>query len=330
MVNILTPLSTQVPIVEWYDKEGKKNSATPTPYFARLLQEISEARISASVIDALGGDPDANAVVVWDDALGDLAFLSISEFIDWISGADEHGAILFRGATEWEALAPGNDGDVLTTHDTGNDPTWETPSSGGGYGFFREPTPPVVADYTWQNQGTASAADAANGRGIIVTVPSATTNVRLLRKTTLSPPSTPYRICARFAPMMTRASGSLFKLGLMVRDSGNGRIMCWSSYNHNELTRTRHTSDSGIESTPFSQANPYLELVPYKGIHNDGTTLSFQISPDGDNWLTMNTCDLTDLTDTGTGLDQAGFGAITASPGFEEKMLVQDFWIDDL
>jgi hypothetical protein len=40
-----------------------------------------------------------------------------------------HGDILFRGASNWERLAPGDDGYVLTTHDTGSDLTWEPKGS---------------------------------------------------------------------------------------------------------------------------------------------------------------------------------------------------------
>lgn len=40
------------------------------------------------------------------------------------------GAVLFRGPGKWRKLPPGVDGQVLTTHGPGADPTWETPSLG--------------------------------------------------------------------------------------------------------------------------------------------------------------------------------------------------------
>jgi hypothetical protein len=54
----------------------------------------------------------------------------LSDMLDWID--DTHGAVLYRDSAGWAALAPGADGDVLTTHGAGADPTWETPSAGGG------------------------------------------------------------------------------------------------------------------------------------------------------------------------------------------------------
>lgn len=130
MAKLLTPLAPNVPIV---DKEGN-----PNPYFQRIMQELTDARVSASLIDALGGDPDVDAFVMWDDSTGDLTFysvndladlLNISELLDTID--DTHGAILYRDSASWQVLAPGTDGDVLTTHGVGADPTWETPSTGG-------------------------------------------------------------------------------------------------------------------------------------------------------------------------------------------------------
>lgn len=155
MAKLLTPLAPNVPIV---DKEGN-----PNPYFQRIMQELTDARVSASLIDALGGDPDVDAFVMWDDSTGDLTFysvndladlLNISELLDTID--DTHGAILYRDSASWQVLAPGTDGDVLTTHGAGADPTWETPSSsGGGSGYFN--------GYTGALGGVDSSAYATKG-----------------------------------------------------------------------------------------------------------------------------------------------------------------------
>ena len=52
--------------------------------------------------------------------------------------AVQRGDILYRGASAWLRLPPGTDGDVLTTHSTGADPSWDTPASSaiadGDYG----------------------------------------------------------------------------------------------------------------------------------------------------------------------------------------------------
>jgi hypothetical protein len=111
-----------VPIVD--------NKGNPTPYFQRILEEISDAKISASVIDAMGGDPGGDRVVVWDDSTGDLAFMTTTEVLDFVTGAS-HGDILYRDSTGWETLQAGTAGQLLQTNGAGADPTWvDTPSSG--------------------------------------------------------------------------------------------------------------------------------------------------------------------------------------------------------
>lgn len=131
MAKIITPLAPNVPIV---DKDGN-----PTPYFQRVLQELTDNLINEIVLDGVGGDPGDNRLLVWDDTTGVLTFATLSDVIDWTE--DTHGSILFRGATEWEALAPGGAGEVLTTNGAAADPSWEAPGAGGGYfkGLFVAP-----------------------------------------------------------------------------------------------------------------------------------------------------------------------------------------------
>lgn len=134
MAKIINPLAFNVPIVD-------PKTGFPTEYFKRILEDISEARVSSALIDALGGDPDENQVVTWNDSVGDLEFTPMAEALDQIDNT--HGAILYRDSADWQALAPGTDGDVLTTHGASADPTWETPSGSGGvlvYSFFNDIT----------------------------------------------------------------------------------------------------------------------------------------------------------------------------------------------
>lgn len=50
--------------------------------------------------------------------------ISVSGALDIIGST--RGTILYRGASGWAALAVGTDGQVLTTHGAGADPTWES------------------------------------------------------------------------------------------------------------------------------------------------------------------------------------------------------------
>jgi len=79
------------------------------------------------------------------------------------------GSILYRGATEWEALSPGTAGQFLKTNGASSDPEWAN-ASGSGVLF----NPPLAADYpiTVNNAGsTISAADDSD-RGLLMTLVS--------------------------------------------------------------------------------------------------------------------------------------------------------------
>lgn len=145
MTSLFQPLSSQVAIV---DSEGK-----PTAQFARLLQKLglaAELKLNADGTIGIADDSITEAMIQ-DDAVtlpkiedisddrvlgnnnGSAASpeeLTASEVLDMIGAT--HGDILYRDSDDWQVLAPGNDGDVLTTHGSSADPTWETPSAGGG------------------------------------------------------------------------------------------------------------------------------------------------------------------------------------------------------
>lgn len=58
----------------------------------------------------------------------------ISSLLDTISNV--RGSILYRGASTWQALAPGSSGQFLKTNGAGADPSWSA-GGGGNLGYFR-------------------------------------------------------------------------------------------------------------------------------------------------------------------------------------------------
>lgn len=63
---------------------------------------------------------------------GDVEECTIDEILDFI-GATTHGGILFKDATGWGRLQPGDAGKFLKTNGNDADPTWEYPVSGAGF-----------------------------------------------------------------------------------------------------------------------------------------------------------------------------------------------------
>lgn len=270
MAKLLTPLAPNVPIV---DKEGN-----PNPYFQRIMQELTDARVSASLIDALGGDPDEDAFVMWDDTTGDLTFysindladlLDISELLDTID--DTHGAILYRDSSDWQALAPGTDGDVLTTHGAGSDPTWETPSGGGGGSGL---TPPVLADFPTQLSIGAETflADTDEGLAFNVGTGGAGTVVRCILKTMPTPPfSVVFKIDA--CSENTASDG----MGLIIRDSASGRLLKFG-FNLNvvagQVIVERWTNNTTFSAASKTTSN--VGVLPYLKVTDNNTNLIYE------------------------------------------------------
>jgi hypothetical protein len=132
VAKLFTPLAPNVPIV---DEDGN-----PTPYFQRIMQELSDAKISESLLAVLGGDPGEDAVLAWDDTSDSIEFipndelLALNDLTDVDTTGVNHGSVLYKDSTSWAVLPAGTAGDVLTTNGASADPTWETPSAGGGGG----------------------------------------------------------------------------------------------------------------------------------------------------------------------------------------------------
>lgn len=113
------PLAFNVPIV-------KPETGFPTPYFSELidrwLKEKAAAEEAAITLENLGGDPNADRLIIWDDSAGTFVFVTLSEVLDSLSTT--HGAILYRDSAAWQALAPGTAGQILQTNGSGADPSW--------------------------------------------------------------------------------------------------------------------------------------------------------------------------------------------------------------
>jgi hypothetical protein len=79
--------------------------------------------------------------------------LAPSAVFDAVFGS-ARGMVLYRGASGWTALAAGTSGQVLTTGGTAADPTWATPTTGGGASITigdTAPASPAAGDAWWDS-----------------------------------------------------------------------------------------------------------------------------------------------------------------------------------
>lgn len=126
------PFAQNVPIV--YPDTGN-----PTPYFNTQLQLLLEASgvFEEDIATLSSTKADKSIEIIAGDGLdggGDLSAdvtidANVQDILDLISTTQ--GTILYRGASDWAALAPGTSGQYLKTQGSGANPVWATVSAGG-------------------------------------------------------------------------------------------------------------------------------------------------------------------------------------------------------
>lgn len=135
MAGQLQPLADLFQIV---DANGR-----PTPYFIQWAQQrqldiasaITAEQAAQLIIDYLNSHPLQEGLGIGLTNSGKIpAGVQISakvqEILDSISSTQ--GTVLFRGAADWQALAPGTSGHFLKTNGAGADPEWAAGGGGGG------------------------------------------------------------------------------------------------------------------------------------------------------------------------------------------------------
>lgn len=250
------------------------------------LQTALDAKIATSAI--------GSSVQAYDADLAAIAAITPSQ-----------GDILYRNATEWTRLSAGTSGQILRTNGAGNNPAWATISGGGAdAGIFEtSPSKPLLADFTLENAGTASA---ANGTfGIVLTMPSTTTNVRFLRYTAGLPGSS-WDVKIRASMITPYFTANIHHCALLLRNSANGRIINFAQ-NGGNIVGQNWSSYTAFASGIFSFAGVYGPQGFWKRITSDGTTLRFYTSVNGVDWGEIGSVAI--ATYIGA-VDQIGFGSL--------------------
>jgi hypothetical protein len=159
MVGKLQPLVNNQMIV---GPDGK-----PTEYFIRWAQQrqidigqaIDEDRaleIIQAFIDDYALQAGSGIAITPNGKLTSNPTISAEAQAVLNQISSTHGAVLFRGATNWQALAPGTSGHFLRTNGANADPSWAAGGGGGGGGIPLYPTenpdPTVNSGGLLQNQ----------------------------------------------------------------------------------------------------------------------------------------------------------------------------------
>ena len=145
--------------------------------------------------------------------------------------------------------------------------------------------PPDDSGFSWLNQGGSSVTTDAND-DVVLTCPTGS----VIRGRIKAIPSTPYTITARLIPAMIVGGNS--EAGLCFYDGT--KVILWSGFTcfGGGGIRVANWTNVSTFSANVSQRNPtenYYVPMRWLRVTDDGTTLGFWCSDDGDHWVRYTT-----------------------------------------
>jgi hypothetical protein len=195
--------------------------------------------------------------------------------------------------------------------------------SGGGSGGIYESTPtkPLASAYSLENAGTASMADGTFG--LILTMPSSTSNIRFV-KYTAGLPGSSWTAILRASGITPFATTNIHHGAILLRNSGNSRLINFAHNGANILAQ-RWSSYTGFNAGIFSVSATFGWTYGWKKVTSDGTTLSFYMSPNGVDWGLLGTEAIATYIST---VDEIGFGSVNgAASGVTNYDIFESFTI---
>ena len=139
---------------------------------------------------------------------------------------------------------------------------------------------PVLADFSWVNQGTSTITD--EGGYLTLAAPAGSgENYRLQAKAYTAP----RKVTACFRAFMCDDNHNHLMLGF--RNSSSGRLMFAAHVNGNKIQVWKANSPTSFNSTAATQTIFRHDPLLWMQVEDNATTLYFRFSNDGRNWYTI-------------------------------------------
>ena len=139
--------------------------------------------------------------------------------------------------------------------------------------------PAIVSDFTFLNQGGATAID-RDGRIVLQTPPDAGTQVRGLYQ---AAPTPPYSIFIAFSTVTRREDFA--QVGLVFRENSSGELMGLYRHATDLIEVAKHDNATTFNSSALSSfAWQWGNSVTWMRLEDNNTDLKFHVSPNGIDW----------------------------------------------
>lgn len=227
---------------------------------------------------------------------------------DIAAAAWVQGDLAYFNGTNLVRLPAGTSGQFLKTLGAGANPAWVAVNSPTTYGLYEAAgAKPALADLSWTNQGTASAADGTGG--LVLTSPGvASANLRILEK---NAPTAPYSVYMRWDGDLGGSASIGF--GLTLRNSTSGRVFYF--YCYHDGTSVYRVAQTWSSATAFnatvSAAVKTWERQRWLRLDVTSTQVGIAWSTNGWDWNSAAAVATfsTYLTATGGTMDKIGFAS---------------------
>lgn len=289
------------------DQQGR-----PTRYFLR--QWLSQRGVNTSIETSID---ELNVLMTQVASIRGIRLLA---GVGLTGGGDLSGPDRTFNLAD-TAVTPGDYTNTDLTVDAQGRITLAASGAGGGGGgdpYGIAPVVPLVANFTLINAGSATFIDTTFG--IFMRVPTGGgSNIRFLNPVTALP-ATPWTMATRMRLVHPETTLTRVTPSLVLRNSGTGRIIIFGDHGTGYLVQ-RWSGFGAFNSSIVTLTTGYrMSDVPWKRIVNDGTDLSFEVSPDGESWAVLATEPLATYVSS---VDQAGAG--TWSNNIETSIILQSF-----